>query len=117
MELTEILLSVVCIILILVLMQLLSLKSELGWIRSYVEAFAQHADTVHEVRTELLDELREVRQNQSEVKFDISEIKYVTDVIYKYKLPNKDKQALLDQVEIDNEVFGRLGEIISKKSE
>ena len=77
-----------------------------------MQAFAQHADKEHEVRTEILEELREVRQNQAEVTADISEIKYVTDVIYKYKLPNRETQAFLDQVENDNEVFGKLGEII-----
>lgn len=34
----------------------------------------------------------------------ISEIKEVTDVIYRYKLPNAAERKLLDQIEIDNEV-------------
>lgn len=34
----------------------------------------------------------------------ISEIKDVTDVIYRYKLPNAAERKLLDQIEIDNEV-------------
>ena len=34
----------------------------------------------------------------------IADIKDVTDVIYRYKLPNAAERAFLDQMEIDNEV-------------
>ncbi|MCV4286482.1 hypothetical protein OH708_01045 [Pseudomonas capsici] len=32
------------------------------------------------------------------------DIKEVTDVIYRYKLPNAEERRFLDQIEIDNEV-------------
>ncbi|NWA23903.1 hypothetical protein HX866_03270 [Pseudomonas gingeri] len=38
------------------------------------------------------------------IEQSISDIKYVTDVIYRYKLPNAAERRLLDQIEIDNDV-------------
>ncbi|CCK74635.1 hypothetical protein OLEAN_C04590 [Oleispira antarctica RB-8] len=39
------------------------------------------------------------------VKSDLEDMKYVSDIFYKYKLPDQRERDVLDQVSIDNEVF------------
>lgn len=47
-----------------------------------------------------------IQSRLDEVEVKISNINYVMDIIYKYKLPNKKDRDLLDKIELDNEIFG-----------
>lgn len=46
-----------------------------------------------------------IQSRLDETESKISNINYVMDVIYKYKLPNKKDRDLLDRIELDNEIF------------
>jgi len=48
--------------------------------------------------------LEQLIETSIAIERSISEIKDVTDVIYRYKLPNAAERQFLDQIEIDNEV-------------
>jgi len=50
------------------------------------------------------DNLEQLAETSIAIEQSISDIKGVTDVIYRYKMPNAAERAFLDQVEIDNEV-------------
>lgn len=50
------------------------------------------------------DEIRGIRDELERVNATLEEIRYVTDIIEKYKLPDKDERKLIDQIRIDNEI-------------
>ena len=50
------------------------------------------------------DNVLDIKNDVTSIEREISDIKYVTDVIYKYKLPSQSEQAFLDRVAIDEEV-------------
>lgn len=52
---------------------------------------------------EFSNSIEEFSLNTADIKSDIHEIKYVMDIIYKYKLPNKEERKLLDTIAIDKE--------------
>jgi hypothetical protein len=61
------------------------------------------ANNDRETFEEIRSYLEKTCENTKAIEQNTSEIKFVTDIIYKYKLPNSSEQELLDRIEIDNE--------------
>ena len=57
----------------------------------------------------LTDKFSEVELALGTIERKLSDIEYVTNIILQYKLPNERDRALLDQIEIDNEVSEGIG--------
>lgn len=99
------LLAVICIFTIGILFKVSQAKAGFSsLIQTSVALHDISADQCRErfeLTTAYLEQLVEATVNAER---SISEIKDVTDVIYRYKLPNAAERKLLDQMEIDNEV-------------
>lgn len=100
-----ILLAVICILAIGILFNVSQTKTGIS---SLIQTTAALHDTSadrcrerFELTATYLEQLVEASVSAER---NISEIKDVMDVIYRYKLPNAAERDFLDQVEIDNEV-------------
>lgn len=98
------LLGVICILAFGILFNLSQVKtgmSSLIQTTSVLHDISADQRKRFESTTAHLEQLVEASVNTER---SIAEIKDVTDVIYRYKLPNAAERAFLDQMEIDNEV-------------
>lgn len=60
-----------------------------------VSRWTDHAEKLSETAQDAVDRIRTIESS-------IRDIQFVTDTIYKYKLPNNDEQRFLDKIEVDN---------------
>ncbi|MCG9711154.1 hypothetical protein L1D46_20520 [Pseudoalteromonas sp. Isolate3] len=100
------------ILLVLVVILLFAIFVRLGSIAIQItrnqEINNAYNSNHHSQRGELLqtqsEHLEEISSNVQQLQSDIEDMKFVADVFYKYKLPDKKERDLLDQIAIDNEV-------------
>ena len=108
MSLSDVLLAFLCIVAVAVFFVTKNAKHELSRLRETVSVILDsHSVQRREISEQLLDRAQELVSRSEAIEQELSEIRAVTDVIYKYKLPSKADRAFLDQVEIDNEVSER----------
>ncbi len=85
------------------------LGSILLQLQSNQEINSAYNDDHHNQRGELLqrqnDILEQLADDVQQLQTDVRDMKYVSDVFYKYKLPDEKEREMLEQIEIDNEVF------------
>lgn len=62
----------------------------------------------HIDKNELIYEISRVREELEMVNSSLNEIKYVTDIIEKYKLPDRKEREFIDQIRIDDEISERM---------
>ncbi|TMO58314.1 hypothetical protein [Pseudoalteromonas phenolica] len=104
-NLSHILLVLVAILLFAIFVRLGSIAIQISRNQEIKNAY----DSDHySLRSELLqtqsEHLEEISSNVQQLQSDIEDIKFVADVFYQYKLPDKKERDLLDQIAIDNEV-------------
>lgn len=51
-----------------------------------------------------LDDIRSIREELERANSTLEEIRYVSDLIEKYKLPDSSERDAIDQIRIDNEI-------------
>jgi Tfp pilus assembly protein PilN len=104
-NLNHILLGLIVILLFAVFVRLSSIAIQISRNQEINNAYNNDH---HSQRGELLgnhsEHLDEISSNIQQLKSDIEDMKFVSDVFYKYKLPSKSERDFLDQVAIDNEV-------------
>ena len=104
-ELIYILLVAIIILLSFIFIRLGSILQE---IKNNQVANNANSDDQYKQRGELLNSQNETLEELASVVQNINsntnEIKFVSDVFYKYKLPDKKERDLFDQIEVDNEV-------------
>ena len=109
MSLVEILLTLICVFLIFVILQLSSLVNAFKTTGTILaQELGRDFEKSQTQRVDMIEELNRIQENTYECQqmhSDISEIKYVMDLIYKYKLPSKSEREYLDELEITNEVL------------
>lgn len=64
-----------------------------------------HLKQRDELLTRQIELLEDIQMDINELKTNVEDMKYVSDIFYKYKLPDRKERELLDQIAIDNEVF------------
>ena len=83
------------------------LSAILTQMSSQKSTFMAYGDEHLKQQRDLLDQqnytLQQITENIESLKDDVNDMKFVSDVFYKYKLPNKKECDLFDQIEIDNE--------------
>jgi len=57
---------------------------------------------------ELIYEINRVREELEIANSTLNEIKYVTDIIERYKLPDQKEREFIDQIRIDDEISERM---------
>lgn len=57
---------------------------------------------------ELIYEINRVREELEMANSTLNEIKYVTDIIERYKLPDQKEREFIDQIRIDDEISERM---------
>jgi hypothetical protein len=94
MDMLAILLFVVCILLVMI----------------YKKISTPPQAEVHDHidKNELIYEISRVREELEMANSTLNEIKYVTDIIEKYKLPDRNERDLIDQIRIDDEISERM---------
>ncbi len=105
MTLEHVLLSLIVLMLFLIFVRLGAILIQLK--NSYAVSNAYNDDHLQQ-RKDFKEECHELLEGVSldinQLRSDVEDMKYVSDIFYKYKLPNKSDREFLDQVEIDNEV-------------
>ncbi|MFL1916790.1 hypothetical protein ACJW8B_15545 [Plesiomonas shigelloides] len=106
MEILYILLGVLILVLLGVFIRLSSIQLQLQRNQKISNAYN---DDHYRQRKELLEKQNEIIEEMAadinQLQTDIKDIKYVSDIFHKYKLPDKKEREMLEQIEIDNEVF------------
>lgn len=94
MDVLSILLFVICILLVMI----------------YRKISANPQAEVHDHidKNELIYEISRVREELEMANSTLNEIKYVTDIIEKYKLPDRKEREFIDQIRIDDEISERM---------
>lgn len=94
-----------CLVGLRILSKLSQMNSGIALLNQATATFGDlKANNDRETFEEIKSYFEEICENSKVIVQNTSEIKFVTDVIYKYKLPNTSEQALLDRIEIENEV-------------
>ena len=70
----------------------------------YQNSFSQREELLS-VQREYLDD---IAVNIEVLKNAVEDMKFVSDVFYKYKLPNKDEREELDRIVVENTVLSRM---------
>lgn len=74
--------------------------------RSQSTNFVAYGEEHLKQQRELLEQqeytLEQISENIQSLKDDVHDMKFVSNVFYKYKLPNKKERDLFDRIEIDN---------------
>jgi len=107
----EIMLLIISLSLVLIVFIALKISARLSAINDSLNKTWPAVNAMHYYLTENQNErLQEVASSAEDlslnialIKEDIHEIKYVMDIIYKYKLPSKEERKLLDRIAIDRE--------------
>jgi hypothetical protein len=95
-----VLLSIVCFLLFFVVILLSKLNfAFVSMVKILATELGHDFQKSQDVRNDILDEIKERGNELADLKTEVSEIRYVTDVIYKYKLPNEEQQLTLDEIE------------------
>ncbi|MDV5356504.1 hypothetical protein QM201_16645 [Enterobacter asburiae] len=94
MDVLAILLFVVCILLVMIYKKI------------SIPPQAEAHDNID--KNELIYEISRVREEIEMVNSTLNEIKYVTDIIEKYKLPDRKEREFIDQIRIDDEISERM---------
>ncbi|MGL6001542.1 MAG: hypothetical protein ACRCZ4_05500 [Plesiomonas sp.] len=106
MEILYILLGVLILALFGIFIKLGSIQLQL---QSNQKISNAYNDDHYRQRKELLAKQNEIIEKMAadinQLQTDIQDMKYVSDIFYKYKLPDKKEREMLDQIKIDNEVF------------
>lgn len=104
--------SIIIVLLVLLVISALKAASYLKKISEFNDIAIKCLDAhetllrkIHEENSFINESLSRIQSSLDETERKISNISYVMDVIYKYKLPSKKDRDFLDRVEIDNEVF------------
>lgn len=104
-NLSHILLGLIVILLFAIFVRLGSIAIQISRNQEINNAYNNDH---HSQRAELLgnhsEHLDEISSNIQQLKSDVEDMKFVSDVFYKYKLPDKSERDFLEQVDIDNEV-------------
>lgn len=99
-------------VLIIIMVLLLAIFIRLGGIADSIikaQRFnAAYNSDHHAHRDELLELNRqgfeELSDNLKDIITDIKDIKEVSEIYYKYKLPDMDERKLIDQIKLDEEI-------------
>jgi hypothetical protein len=95
-----VLLSIVCFLLFFVVILLSKLNfAFVSMVKILATELRHDFQKSQDVRNDILDEIKERGNELADLKTEVSEIRYVTDVIFKYKLPNEEQQLTLDEIE------------------
>lgn len=86
--------TIYVILLLLILFVLHSINKKLAIL---ADERTKQASDEDNIRTEMRDELVEIRRH-------LEEIKHTTDIIENYKLPSPSERKILDQMQIDQEI-------------
>jgi hypothetical protein len=109
MSLSDVLLTFLCIVAAAVFFVARNAKHELSRLRETVLVLLDaHEVQRREISEQLIDRIQDLVNQSEAIGQELSEIRAVTDVIYKYKLPSKADREFLDQMEIDSEVSDRI---------
>jgi hypothetical protein len=102
----EILLAIISILLLFIFLKLNSFLNQMQ-INKKIEYM--YNDDHLKQRGDMFQQQKEylelISSDIEKVKSDLEDMKYVSDIFYKYKLPDQRERDVLDQVSIDNEVF------------
>lgn len=105
MEIAYILIGILILILVGIFLRLGAILLQL---QSNQKISNAYNDDHHNQGGELLqrqnDTLDLLANDIQQLKTDVQDMKYVSDVFYKYKLPDKKEREMLDQITIFNEV-------------
>jgi Tfp pilus assembly protein PilN len=104
-DLNHILLGLIVILLFAVFVRLGSIAIQISRNQEINNAYNNDH---HSQRGELLhnhsEHLEEISSNIQQLKSDVDDMKFVSDIFYKYRLPDKNERVLLDQIAMDNEL-------------
>ncbi|MEL5372144.1 hypothetical protein PTR52_24245 [Serratia nevei] len=89
MEILLLLLAVIALMLIAIYIRLGSLAP---------------ASDISPRQIDALDDIRDIREELERANSTLEEIRYVSDLIEKYKLPDSSERDAIDQIRIDNEI-------------
>ena len=93
---------------LLVLRAINRLLTELKQLRGHLVAVLDaHADQRAEIGVRLVDQVALLTQELEPVRVHLEEIQATTDLIARYKLPNKRDRESIDEIEIENEIRGK----------
>ncbi|MDQ8205761.1 hypothetical protein [Pelagicoccus sp. SDUM812003] len=100
---TTILIGIAVLLLFFMLLKISAILDSLK-LRQNIENLAE-AERIkrHE---ELIDSIEKLTIEVESCKSEIQDVRHVTDLIEKYKLPNREEQEALDEIAINEEVFG-----------
>jgi cell division protein FtsX len=109
---TETLLMIIASLLAVICILGVGIFYNVSQAKTGISSLIQVTAALHDVNESLFKEgfestksnLEQLIETSIAIEQSISEIKDVTDVIYRYKLPNAAERQFLDQIEIDNEV-------------
>lgn len=109
---TEILLMIIAGLLAVICILGVGVLFNVSQVKVGISSLIQLMASLHDANDHQLRErfewtranLEQLAETSIAIEQRISDIKCVTDVIYRYKLPSAAERAFLDQVEIDNEV-------------
>ena len=109
MTVVEFLLVAILIVLIALFFRIGALYKKILSNRIVSDGFEQNSFAQREellsVQREYLDDIAE---NMEVLKNAVEDMKFVSDVFYKYKLPNKDEREELDRIVVENTVLSRM---------
>lgn len=109
---TETLLMIIASLLAVICILGVGIFFKVSQAKTGISSLIQVTAALHDINESLFKEgfestksnLEQLIETSIAIERSISEIKDVTDVIYRYKLPNAAERQFLDQIEIDNEV-------------
>ena len=100
-----ILLGALCLIAFGILSNTSSAQNELSQLRSQLWSLRDNQVELSEKKfQEMNGFLEELKLVLEESNSSLSDIKYIMNVIYKYKLPDEAEQELLNRIKIDNQL-------------
>ena len=109
MTVVEFLLVAILIVLIALFFRIGALYKKILSNRIVSDGFEQNSFAQREellsVQREYLDDIAE---DMEVLKNAVEDMKFVSDVFYKYKLPNKDEREELDRIAVENSVLSRM---------
>lgn len=109
LSLTQILLGLIAVLLFAIFIRLGSIRVDMSQNQVVNQAYNDdHLSQRREHLGNLTEHLEEIATNIQQLRSDVEDMKHVSDVFYKYKLPDKAERDMLDEVAINNEISSRL---------